>query len=243
MKLFFQFLLCLFLVTAQHTNAQELTRFENKKGLYGFKDASGKTVIPAKFRHADEFSEDLALARNTKGRTGYIDTKGKEAVPFKYYAGTPFGGGVAGVIEMVKDAFKFKIIDKEGKEVVPPKYDGLKNYSEGFIGFNVGGKLVLFKGTGMTNGGKWGFIDTKGVEVIPPIYDAIFNFSEGLAPVNVGGKGLLGKGGKWGFINTKGEEIIPPQFDMILNGFKDGKAKVMSDNREFYIDTSGTEIQ
>jgi len=46
---------------ASNTNKQQLQRFLCGNGLVGFKDASGKIVIPCQFIFADDFSDGLAV--------------------------------------------------------------------------------------------------------------------------------------------------------------------------------------
>ena len=92
--------------------------------------------------------------------------------------------------------------------------------------------------------GKWGLKNENGTIVIEPKYDDIASFSEGLVAVNIGKQGLFGSGGKWGFVNKKGKTAITTQFEgMFAPVFKNGKAKVKKDGREFYIDKKGKEVK
>jgi hypothetical protein len=62
----------------------------------GFKDLTGKVVIPPQFDEARDFSEGLAPIRINR-KWGYIDSKGKTVIPSKYYRARGFSEGLAAV--------------------------------------------------------------------------------------------------------------------------------------------------
>ena len=49
-------------------------------------------------------------------------------------------------------------------------------------------------------------------------------------------------GGNYGFVDKNGKEIIPLIYEA-AEEFKDGKAKVKKEGKEFYIDKTGKPIQ
>jgi len=73
----------------------KLIRFyENAK--VGYKDASGKVVVPAKFYAGSEFFEGFAIIVDNNKR-GYLNAKGEIAIPVQYEDAGPFVGGLAKV--------------------------------------------------------------------------------------------------------------------------------------------------
>lgn len=88
-------------------------------GLKGFISTDGKTIIPAKYYEAKDFSEGLACVSdpNNKKYFGYIDKTGAVAIPFEYSSCGSFTNGVAKVGQG-DDKF---YINKQGKQVEKPK--------------------------------------------------------------------------------------------------------------------------
>lgn len=58
------------------------------KVYWGFRNASGKVIIPAKYNYAQDFSQGLAAVAvtdaNHNTKWGFIDTTGKEVIPLQY---------------------------------------------------------------------------------------------------------------------------------------------------------------
>ena len=126
-------------------------------------------------------------------------------------------------------------------EIVPPKYDRVKDFSEGLAAVELG-----IDEQGLD--GKWGFIDTTGKEVVPCQYSEVGNFSEGLAAVwlatdeeDEDGYTIY----KWGFIDKTGKEIVPCKYDRV-GDFSEGLAavctKTHSDEKWGFIDKTGKEV-
>lgn len=92
-----------------------------------------------------------------------------------------------------------------------------------------------------------GFADVDGNIIIPATLDYASEFKDGLAVFCVGcwsrsvGEMTFRTGGKWGFIDKKGNKIIEAKYDAI-GGFENGKARVMIDTVEFFIDKSGNRL-
>lgn len=63
-----------------------LAAVQNKEGLWGFIDKSGKEVIPCQYLEVDNFSENLAGVRDTFGHLFYINKKGEKKleIPISY---------------------------------------------------------------------------------------------------------------------------------------------------------------
>ena len=61
--------------------------YDPETNLYGFIDATGKIVIPARFKQAHDFSDGLAFFTSNEGNVnywGYVDTLGKEVIKPKF---------------------------------------------------------------------------------------------------------------------------------------------------------------
>jgi hypothetical protein len=141
-------------------------------GKMGYKDVTGKVVIPPQFDEAGYFSEGLAPVEIGE-KWGFIDKTGKTVIPLQYTLAHSFSEGLAAVRIGGEWGYgKWGFIDKEGKMVIPPQYDGAHSFSEGLARVAVDGK--------------YGFIDQTGRMVIPPQYDEAGDFSQGVAKVGVG---------------------------------------------------------
>jgi hypothetical protein len=66
------------------------------QGKFGYADAAGRIIIPARFDGADAFSEGLAVVLDS-GRFGYIDSRGAFAIPAVYRHARAFRDGHASV--------------------------------------------------------------------------------------------------------------------------------------------------
>lgn len=95
--------------------------FIGENGKVGFKDQTGKVVIPCKFAevHPSGFSEGLCAVKKKSGifsKWGFIDTSGKLAIKYKYSSvHHGFSEGLCGVwYGMLKSGY----INKSGKVVI-----------------------------------------------------------------------------------------------------------------------------
>jgi len=80
---------------------------------------------------------------------------------------------------------KWGVINKTGETIIPFKYDELKIFTEGLIGFK--------------SNGKYGFMDINENVRIKPIYDDVSSFNNGLAVVRIEDRAYL--------IDKEGEKI------------------------------------
>lgn len=90
----------------------------------GFKDSSGKIIIPpsTKIILASVFSEGLVAVaeKNEFGelKWGYINMAGNVVIPFKYSKQPgDFGNGLAAITPVTKDNYDFAVINKKGEIV------------------------------------------------------------------------------------------------------------------------------
>ncbi len=157
-------------------DGSNLTSFSVKTengSLYGYKDRkTEKTVLPAKYDMADEFSEGLAYIQYPKkdgiiGVGGYIDAKGRMVIPynqkdFKIWYEDPFKEGLApvGYVPAPRTS-RVGFIDTAGKLVLEnSEWKRAKPFGDGLAPVHNRNKL-------------WGYIDRTGKYVIhPEFYDA-----------------------------------------------------------------------
>lgn len=171
--------LCLGLLAfAALGKSQDLVPFQAPDKLYGYKDAAGNVVVPAKYSVAMPFHEGLAVVI-VRGRYGFIAPDGKVVVPLKYTSAKAFKGGVA----IAKLDTQPLLLNRQGEEIVKPgTYTQIQFFSEGLAAVSVGGQPE----TGM--GGKWGYINSRGELVIAADLDLATMFQNGKAWVKRGGK-------------------------------------------------------
>jgi len=151
-----------------------VSRFQDPSGDYGFKDAHGRVVIPARYRHAYEFNENGIAAVVISSdldhvRHIFIDTTGKEiAQAYVFDNGHDY---VVGGFSRVVGYGKIGFMDIRGKVVIYPRYDFAWPMCAGLSVVCVGCRVP--KGNGEIVGGRWGIIDSAGNWVLRPEYDAI----------------------------------------------------------------------
>ena len=167
-----------------------LAAVQDENYKWGFIDTTGKEVVPCKYSSKPfiypAFHEGFAAVYGSNGCWGFIDKTGKEVVPctLEYYEVENFSEGLAAVSAFDADdqANKGGFVDKTGKEVVPPKYDSVRDFSDGLAAVKT------------SNG--WGYIDLQGNEVIPCQYGETLQLSNGLVAFKLDGK--------WGILRVEG---------------------------------------
>lgn len=201
---------------------------------FGLITKSGKEIVPPIYDLIAFFKNGKAKVRigtYQNKREGMIDTTGKVIVPLKYKTlWDNFEDGLA-LFQTVEDKYGF--INESGKEVIPAltQYNNVNSFQP-----TVGLAKVF---VGKFPNSKGGFIDRTGKEIIPPKYDQLGDyFSDGLISVGIGPK----KERKFGYIDPSGKEVIPMIYKQ-AGVFKSGRAQVTDfNNRTFYIDKTGKEI-
>jgi hypothetical protein len=179
-----------FLLQAQ-TNCREglCTYKDPKKNLYGFSDAKGKVILPAKY---DEIIDPFYLGRAIvmyQQKVGMIDKKGATVIPFEYK-------------EVLKEQFdlipvrnadnQWGFYSLSGTLITSCKYDNFKIIHKG--------KQILVQ-----EAGKWGVITHKGIEQIPTKYKNIIPIHSKqfeVIPFD-----------KWSIIDSKGKKIGELEYD------------------------------
>ena len=116
-------------------------------------------------------------------------------------------------------------IDKTGKLVIPCSFDHAVEFNEG----------IAWVCKGFYH--NWGCIDKNGQTVVPFIYD-ISEFHDGLASIYIeSNRNFL-----FGYIDKNGKTIIPCIYTDASH-FNCGVAKVCKDNKCFYIDKQGKQVE
>ena len=109
------------IISAQVVSAQTHPLFLIvEKGLVGYINAKGETVIAPTYWNGNDFSEGLAAVRKN-GYYGFIDQKGDFVIKPEYELATGFLNGLAAVYKNGKVIF----IDKEGKRAIPEVYKSM----------------------------------------------------------------------------------------------------------------------
>ena len=205
---------------------------------WGYKDVSGKTVIPAQFIQARPFREHrAAVALFIKGRGllwGFIGPSGKVVVRPQFRRVRNFSEGVAAVKAGRRKNALWGFIDLSAKMVIPARFHDAFEFSEGLAGARLGEK--------------YGYVDHAGNFLIAPQFDHAFGFVDGRARIS--------SGTKFGYIDKTGKIVVPIRYCKARDFseqraavfvFREGSAGPFSDVRgEFegqgrwgYIDTIG----
>ena len=87
-------------------------------GKWGFRDKSGKELIPPIYDEVFNFKDDFACVER-KGLFGYINRDNELVIPYRYEVAGSFSEGLA----CVGNEEKCGYIDKEGNVVLPFIYD------------------------------------------------------------------------------------------------------------------------
>lgn len=268
-KIYFALLIC---CISFQTTAQDLVAFRNNKGLWGFKNKTGKVVVePAYTYRPGSFSEGRSIVALTYTLRGVIDETGKKIVPTKYYSISDYKNGFALAVLQKTDTvnkisgtprqFQLKgILNRNGEEVVPVKYKNIQgDFSNGWFVIADTGSQKKF------------YYNTKGQLFDPPagvvlvhdkvngeLFIAHKNYKYGLVDKNFkeilpfeyssirvsGHPGLLivKKGANNGLMNYKLKWVLPPTYQ-VISIFENGYA-TFSDTSGLYgvINTSGKVI-
>ena len=228
--------------------SEGIVRIKNKDGLYELYTAEkNPKKIGAEYKDATLFSEGLAAVINEKGFIHYIDKSGN--IKFELPddgKGSPVqkaGIFIEGLARFQNAEKLWGFINKEGKVVIKPRYDYVRNFSEGLA--------MVERYNKTTRETSRGFINNQDVEVIPITerYTAFLDFKEGLAgctdrdlknqwgyidkegnktieiskirqkvmPFQKDGHAAFYDGSYWGLIDRKGNIVVNPRFDRLLS--------------------------
>lgn len=199
--------------------SEGLAAFENRDGLYGYIDAEGAQVIPARYQQAGRMVNGRAAA-NLDGSWGAIDKTGKEVLPF-VYAFVHLDADSRLVFVLENDGRK-NILDQNGKSLVDGLPDDLSlisfNRETGVMGLKSRAENRMY------------LVDANG-KMTSKGFDLILAYHEGMAPVMAGQK--------WGYADASGRLAIAPEY-VFSSKFKAGLASVGGSDELFWlIDKSG----
>ncbi|MCE5309912.1 MAG: WG repeat-containing protein [Acidobacteriales bacterium] len=171
-----------------------LIPFQNG-GMWGYRDNSGRIVIPPRYQVAQAFSPEGLAAVVDDGGWAYIDTAGRTVIrPLVVDNGPDYFR--EGVARFRRDG-KVGFFNTRGTVVIKPAYAYAMPFSEGLAAVCDGCIEMLEGEHRAVKGGKWGFIDRRGVLVIPLQFLDAGSFQNGRARVlAVAGWRYIGKDGK-----------------------------------------------
>lgn len=139
----------------------------SENGRWGFRDHTGRNIIPPVYEDAYEFSEGAALVR-IDGIWQFLDTAGNMILDCSQYDSVkPFSEGYT----PVRAAGKWGYLAMDGRIAIEPAFDMAGIFHEGLAVVRVGGK--------------YGYIDRDGGIVIPPVYEYATGFRNGRAEVKL----------------------------------------------------------
>jgi hypothetical protein len=231
--------------------AQDLRLIRNNRGLFGFVNAKGDTVVKPVYRSKPGlFKEERAIVRGANNKFAIIDTKGKELFPAKYDAIQGFSNGYSIVTMNYADSNRpqvntystpygkktftlYGLIDRNGNEIIPPLYDGVNgDFSNGWF---VRASLPNYK---------YKYFTSNGDTLVLPAYSSLM-----LDKID-GKKFLATKGGRYGIIDNKWNELVPFEYNYIRvedNGLlvltQDGKSGIMDTKLKWILKPSYKSIQ
>jgi len=249
-----------------NTYAQKnLIKFEDKDGLFGYKDSLKNVIVYPKYTIASVFNQGLALVATNKG-WNIIDHTGKELTDF---TGTPkfsYNEYINYEFIAIKKNEKWGFIDRKGNLLIPYQYEEVEDFNMGIAPVKIGElwgfintdneliikptyeKVTIFYDglAGFYENGKWGFINGNNEVVIEPKYTSITLFSEGLCAVNTLDFNAMGGGITNEVINKKGEIVFTGEF-WAFTPYKNGVASYWEGydfrGKHIFIDRNGKRIK
>lgn len=187
---------------------------------WGYADASGKPVVPARYAAAGPFQEGRAVVKKD-GAYGFLDEKGRETVTPAYDALNPYAGGYARA--RVGEAYTF--VDEDGQE--------FDHYYFNALDFAEGQAAVLdHRG--------WHYISGPEEVEKPAIFLEAYSFADGLARVKL----------RDGYTYITADYLDDPTrgtkpfgYYQLASDFAEGRARVKQDGRSFTINKDGEEVK
>lgn len=196
-----------------------------RNGKWGLIDSLGNWLMPAEYENINVVDEER---RWVETEEGLYDVNKKKLL----LEGVENVSKVGYNLYRAQKDRNYGLIDTLGRWVVEPKYDWIKNESEGFMSFRRNVHTVAqdtVSGVGY-NGHRittyyyrnYGYMDTMGREVIPAQFDGASYFENGYAEVMISGK--------WGYIDKTGKVVVPCKYDDGRAFQKNGNAWVMTES-------------
>ena len=154
--------------------------FESGDGLFGYRDASGREILPARYHAAMEFAPTgVAFVVDDNG-WACIDATGSVRLrPFVFDNGPDYPS--EGVFRYV-DGDRMGFSDDACRPTITAAWEFAGAFAEQRAPVCRGCTPVHGEHA-MPKGGKWGFVDPSGREVIAAEWDFVFPFAGGVARV------------------------------------------------------------
>lgn len=205
------------------TGSTALVRTEREHLYVGLENGPVDTSLFATtkgFQYAEPFRCGRAMVQVDDLRF-YIDEDGNHLFGTSFTHAETFHHDRA----MVLENEQYRIIDTAGKTVAVMHYYQVNPYSE-----------WRWQVSNMKDDVFWsGFVDLEGKEVVPLIYTRIGMFQTDVK------RTWVAIHDRYGFLDEFANAVIPVVYED-AHMFKDGKALVMLNGREFYIDPNGNEV-
>ncbi|HQR39074.1 MAG TPA: WG repeat-containing protein [Blastocatellia bacterium] len=219
----------------------ELPRRGASSSLCGFVDRSGRLVIPAIYRAANDFREDRAVVITASGYS-FIDREGRVAIAGPFDQAGDFSQGLAPVMR----AYRWGYVDRSGRLQIPYQFDGAGGFRDGLAPVFVRERREFEFNVAVTGAG---YVDGSGRMVIAPRFSSAEEFSDGLALVTEGSVYVpsmnhLGRElavGKRMFIDRTGAVVFACDTNvLVVRSFREGLAYAeYSDGRKGFLDRTG----
>ncbi|GAA3998309.1 hypothetical protein GCM10022408_06370 [Hymenobacter fastidiosus] len=192
-----------------------------QNGSWGFLEANGDTLVPARYATAAEFRDGRAVV-SRQGAYGFINEKGAETLAPAYDALNPYAAGFARA--RIGDLYTF--LDEQGEEFNQYYFNAL-DFSEG--------RAAVLDHRG------WFYISGPAAEARPPVlFQEAYSFHDGLARVKLGGAYTFISPD---YLDEPGTDTKPFGLYSDASDFSEGRARVVQQGRTFYIDKQGEPLE
>lgn len=198
----------------------------------GIVDAKGNVVLAPCYHNMKDFNNGLAVVKDPQTELyGFVNKKGEVAIPLSYKYATSFSDDLA--LVRVKSG-KYGYINNQEEIVIPTIYDDAYSFSEGLAIVEKANKEMV--------------IDKKGelIYTLPKnqSFDDVYGYQNGLILVvkDRDGNWWDNDDQKYGYLDTKGNVAIDFIYDD-ADDFLDGIAEVEKNDRTFWINTKGEEVE
>ncbi|TBL72477.1 WG repeat-containing protein [Paenibacillus thalictri] len=194
---------------------------------YGYLDADGHEVIPARFLEAGDFSNGKAVVKIKDNEYALIDRNGRRLAtyPFAFVGG--LGDGLLPFQQVANG--KYGYIDEKGAVVIQPAYSGAQPFQEGRAVVNTAEDYNFI----------YGLIDKQGRFIVKPEYNDIRMLGEQRIAL---GKAIDPKqpfiGSVFAIADTNGHLLTAHRY-YDVSDFHNGLASVHDRQHTFFIDRSG----
>ena len=113
------------------TNNNEIFRFKNNQGKYGYLDQELNETISPSFKDSNNFSDDMAIVDLSDEFIGIINQEGKIIAFSKEYQYEEINNFSNSLAVVKNSQGLYGYINKEGKEIIPCQFKDADDFSEG----------------------------------------------------------------------------------------------------------------